>query len=81
MFKSFNVMKDENAFISGRKLGDRVIKSDLIDYRHFERILRSGHYLNRSFTFFSRLLELDRSLPEVHEHLVDGQSVKLRGEC
>src|SRR5688500_15300060 len=73
-------MEHKHVLVTSRKLIDRAFEGDLVNDRHLKRILSSRYGLLRRITFFRRLLELHIPLPEVHQHLVYGQTVQPRSK-
>src|SRR6266496_709172 len=69
-------MKGKHRPISGRELGNSLVQRNAVDYRHRIRVLSALHYLNWRFTILSRLLHPNSALAEMHEHLIDGETVK-----
>ena len=58
----------------------RAVQADPIQYWHSIRIFCASYNLHRSFTFFSCAFQLHASFSEVHQNLVDRQTVQPGGE-
>src|SRR5688572_7121947 len=57
-----------------------MVQTDPIHDRHSIWILRPTHNLYRSITFFSCTFKLNASFSEVHQDLIDSQTVQPGGE-
>src|SRR5688572_11767568 len=76
MLETLDVVKNEHVLVARGQLVDGALKGDLVDDRHLERVLRSANRLLGCFTFFSCFLELHIPLSEVHENLVNRQTME-----
>ena len=76
MLVPFDIVKGKNRPVPRGQLGNGLIKGDAVNYRHCIGVLGAFHYLNRRFTILSRLLHTNSAFAEVHENLIDCQSVK-----
>src|SRR5687768_2292009 len=78
---SLDVVKYEYVPITVWQFGDRVLEGDPIDDRHLVRVGGSVYGLLRHFSIVGDLFVLNASPPEVHQHLVYGQTMKPGGKC
>src|SRR5215204_1578562 len=72
----FDVVKGKNCSISGWQLRDGFIQSDSINDWHRVWVFGALNDLNRRFAIFRRLLHAYAAFAEVHEHLIDRQTVQ-----
>src|SRR5262245_5498335 len=77
---AFNIMKRENRTISRGQLRNGLVEGDAVNHRHSVRVLRAFYDLHRSFAGLCCLLHAHPAFAEVHQHLINGQTVKPGGK-
>src|SRR5215470_11814924 len=80
VFKSFDVMEDEYCPVSRRQFRDGLVQRDAVDKARtlsggLEKILDLA-----DLTLFGRLLETNSAFAEVHQDVVDRETMQPRGE-
>lgn len=76
----FNVVQHENRAITGRQLLDGVAERDAVNDRHVVRVFRAFNYLDRSLAVVCGLLHPHAAFAEVHQDLVDRQTMQPSGK-
>ena len=80
MFVSLNIVKGKNRAVAGRQLTNCFVQRDAIHDWHRIRVLCAFHNLDRRFAVVSCLFHLDAAFAEVHQDLIDGQTVQPGGK-
>src|SRR6478735_1006107 len=80
MLVSFDVVQGENHFIPRWQLRNCLVECNPVDHRHRIRVLSSLNDLDWGFAVLGCLLEPDASFAEVHQDLVDRQTMQPGGE-
>ena len=80
MFVTFDVVKCKYRSITGRELSNGFIQRYPVNYWHGIRVFRAFYYLNRRFAVLSRRFHAHAAFAEVHQHLVDGETMQPRSK-
>ena len=80
VFVAFNIVKHEYVPVAIREFGNGILKGDPIDDPHLVRIRGTLDRLLRHLTVVRNFFILNASPAEMHQHLINGQTVKPGGE-
>ncbi|MDQ1636663.1 MAG: hypothetical protein QOF62_2 [Pyrinomonadaceae bacterium] len=80
MFVSFNIVKGKNRAVAGRQLGNSFIERYAVHDRHRIWVFGAFDDLYWRFTVVRCLFHLDAAFAEMHQDLIDGQTMQPGGK-